>query len=31
MARVARNWGRDDLDVMLDRSPLVEVTFKKAA
>lgn len=31
MARVARNWGRDDLDVMLDRSPLVEVTFNKAA
>ncbi len=31
MARVARNWGRDDLDVMMDRSPLVEVTFSKAA
>lgn len=31
MARVARNWGRDDLDVMMDRSPLVEITFSKAA
>jgi deazaflavin-dependent oxidoreductase (nitroreductase family) len=28
MARVARNWGRTDLDVMLRRSPLVEVTFE---
>jgi deazaflavin-dependent oxidoreductase (nitroreductase family) len=27
MARVARNWGRDDLEVMMRRSPLVEVTF----
>jgi deazaflavin-dependent oxidoreductase (nitroreductase family) len=27
MARVAQNWGRDDLDVMMRRSPLVEVTF----
>jgi len=27
MARVAQNWGRTDLDVMLERSPLVEVTF----
>lgn len=31
MARVAQNWGRNDLDVMLERSPLVEVTFTKAA
>jgi deazaflavin-dependent oxidoreductase (nitroreductase family) len=31
MARVARNWGRDDLEVMLSRSPLVEVTFSQAA
>jgi deazaflavin-dependent oxidoreductase (nitroreductase family) len=28
MARVAQNWGRTDLDVMLAHSPLVEVTFK---
>ena len=27
MARVAANWGRNDLEVMLRRSPLVEVTF----
>ena len=27
MARVAQNWGRTDLDVMLAHSPLVEVTF----
>ena len=27
MERVAANWGRRDLDVMLERSPLVEVTF----
>ena len=31
MARIAQNWGRTDLDVMLERSPLVEVTFDKAA
>jgi deazaflavin-dependent oxidoreductase (nitroreductase family) len=31
MARVAQNWGRTDLDVMMERSPLVEVTFDKAA
>lgn len=31
MARVAQNWGRTDLDVMLERSPLVEVTFDTAA
>lgn len=31
MERVARNWGRSDLDVMLERSPLVEVTFDQAA
>jgi deazaflavin-dependent oxidoreductase (nitroreductase family) len=29
MERVARNWGRRDLDVMLERSPLVEVSFDK--
>ena len=27
MARVAANWRRNDLEVMLRRSPLVEVTF----
>jgi deazaflavin-dependent oxidoreductase (nitroreductase family) len=27
MSRVAQNWGRTDLDVMMKRSPLVEVTF----
>jgi deazaflavin-dependent oxidoreductase (nitroreductase family) len=27
MARVASNWRRSDLEVMLRRSPLVEVTF----
>jgi deazaflavin-dependent oxidoreductase (nitroreductase family) len=32
MERVARNWSRDNqLDVMMRRSPLVEVTFDKAA
>lgn len=31
MTRVAGNWGRDDLDVMLRRSPLVEVLFDQAA
>jgi hypothetical protein len=31
MARVARNWQRDDLEVMLRRSPLAEVLFEKAA
>jgi deazaflavin-dependent oxidoreductase (nitroreductase family) len=31
MTRVAQNWGRTDLDVMLARSPLVEVTFDKLA
>jgi deazaflavin-dependent oxidoreductase (nitroreductase family) len=31
MERVAHNWGRRDLDVMLERSPLVEVIFDKAA
>ena len=31
MARVARNWQRTDLDVMLARSPLVEVSFEAAA
>jgi deazaflavin-dependent oxidoreductase (nitroreductase family) len=31
MQQVAQNWGRTDLDVMLERSPLVEVTFDKAA
>ena len=31
MERVAQNWGRTDLDVMLRRSPLVEVTFDRAA
>ena len=31
MARVAGNWRRDDLEIMLRRSPLVEVLFDKAA
>jgi len=31
MERVARNWGRTDLDVMLARSPLVEVSFEQVA
>jgi deazaflavin-dependent oxidoreductase (nitroreductase family) len=31
MTRVADNWGRTDLDVMMQRSPLVEVTFDRAA
>lgn len=31
MARVAQNWGRTDLDVMLVHSPLVEVSFEEAA
>jgi deazaflavin-dependent oxidoreductase (nitroreductase family) len=30
MTRVAQNWQRRDLDVMLERSPLVEVTFEPA-
>jgi deazaflavin-dependent oxidoreductase (nitroreductase family) len=30
MARVARNWGRTDLEVMMQRSPLVEVSFDQA-
>jgi len=31
MAQVAHNWQRDDLDVMLRNSPLVEVLFDQAA
>ena len=31
MAQVARNWDRNDLDVMMARSPLVEVVFDQAA
>lgn len=31
MERVAQNWGRTDLDRMLERSPLIEVTFDQAA
>lgn len=31
MARVAKNWQRTDLDVMLEHSPLVAVTFEDAA
>ena len=27
MSRVAANWGRTDLEVMMERSPLVEVTI----
>jgi len=28
MARVARAWHRDDVDVMVDASPLIEVRFQ---
>ena len=31
MTRVAQNWGRTDLDRMLQHSPLIEVTFDQAA
>jgi deazaflavin-dependent oxidoreductase (nitroreductase family) len=31
MTQVARNWDRNDLEVMMARSPLVEVTFDEAA
>jgi deazaflavin-dependent oxidoreductase (nitroreductase family) len=31
MQRVAANWGRTDIDRMMGHSPLVEVTFDKAA
>ncbi len=31
MSRVAHNWGRTDIDVMMQRSPLVEVSFNEAA
>jgi deazaflavin-dependent oxidoreductase (nitroreductase family) len=31
MERVAQNWGRTDLERMLEHSPLIEVTFDKAA
>ena len=31
MQRVAANWGRTDIERMLQQSPLVEVTFDKAA
>jgi deazaflavin-dependent oxidoreductase (nitroreductase family) len=31
MERVARNWGRDDVDVMMTRSPLVEILFDEDA
>jgi deazaflavin-dependent oxidoreductase (nitroreductase family) len=31
MTQVARNWNRNDLEVMMARSPLVEVTFDEAA
>lgn len=27
LERVARNWGRRDLDLMVDQSPLIEVTL----
>jgi len=30
MERVASNWGRDDVDVMMTHSPLVEVLFDDA-
>jgi deazaflavin-dependent oxidoreductase (nitroreductase family) len=31
MTQVARNWDRNDLEVILARSPLVEVAFDQAA
>lgn len=31
MEQVARNWNRTDLDMMMARSPLVEVQFDEAA
>ena len=31
MERVAQNWGRRDLDVMMERSPLIVVTFDMEA
>jgi deazaflavin-dependent oxidoreductase (nitroreductase family) len=31
MQRVAANWGRTDIERMMEHSPLVEVTFEKAA
>jgi deazaflavin-dependent oxidoreductase (nitroreductase family) len=31
MTQVARNWDRNDLEVMMARSPLVEVAFDQAA
>jgi deazaflavin-dependent oxidoreductase (nitroreductase family) len=27
LAKVAQTWGRDDIDTMVEQSPLVEVTF----
>lgn len=31
MTRVAQNWGRTDVERMLQHSPLIEVTFDQAA
>ena len=31
MEQVARNWGRTDVDVMMTRSPLIQVTVAEAA
>ena len=31
MERVARNWGRDDVDFMMTNSPLVEILFDEDA
>jgi hypothetical protein len=31
LARVARNWGREDIDVMVGQSPLFEVTIEGPA
>jgi deazaflavin-dependent oxidoreductase (nitroreductase family) len=31
MERVARNWGRDDVDYMMTNSPLVEILFEEDA
>jgi deazaflavin-dependent oxidoreductase (nitroreductase family) len=31
LAQVARNWGRDDVETMVQYSPLIEVTFDRLA
>jgi hypothetical protein len=31
LPHIARNWGRTDMDRMVQYSPLIEVTFEKTA